>query len=60
MKKIFLIMNLIMLFVLVSDVSSKEVPFTLEDRDRLMRVEARLTEMDKRFEPLWDRQTMIF
>ncbi len=31
---------------------AKEVPYTLEDRDRLIRVEARLYELDKRFEQI--------
>jgi len=31
---------------------AKEVPYTLEDRDRLIRVEARLYEIDKRFEQI--------
>ncbi len=31
---------------------AREVPYTLEDRDRLIRVEARLFELDKRFEQL--------
>jgi chaperonin cofactor prefoldin len=35
-----------------ADVSGKEVPFTLEDRDRLIRVEAKLAEIDKRFEQI--------
>ncbi len=31
---------------------SKEIPFTLEDRDRLIRIEAKLEEMEKRFEQI--------
>ncbi len=43
---------LILVFVLIlsGNVFAKEVPYTLEDRDRLIRVEARLAEIDKRFE----------
>ncbi len=33
-----------------SDVFAEEVPFTLEDRDRLIRIEVKLEDMDKRFE----------
>ncbi|BAU22895.1 hypothetical protein THC_0501 [Caldimicrobium thiodismutans] len=39
--------------------SAKEVPFTLEDRDRLIRVEAKLTEFDKRFEQIDKRFEQI-
>ncbi len=44
--------NLILVFLLIlsGNVFAKEVPYTLEDRDRLIRVEARLGEIDKRFE----------
>jgi len=38
---------------------AKEVPYTLEDRDRLIRVEARLYEIDKRFEQLDKRFEQI-
>ncbi len=34
--------------------ADKEVPFTLEDRDRLIRVEQKITEMEKRFEKRFD------
>lgn len=44
MIKIILLMNLVF-FVLTTVMSSKEEPFTLKDKDRLIRVEARLTEM---------------
>jgi hypothetical protein len=42
-----------------ADVSGKEVPFTLEDRDRLIRVEAKLAEIDKRFEQIDKRFEQI-
>ena len=56
---------LILVFVLIlsGNVFAKEVPYTLEDRDRLIRVEARLGEIDMRFESLErqiDRLVMIF
>jgi hypothetical protein len=34
--------------------ASKEVPYTLDDRDRLIRVETRLTEMERRFDSRFD------
>jgi hypothetical protein len=46
--------NLILVFLLIlsGNVFAKEVPYTLEDRDRLIRVEARLAEIDMRFEQI--------
>jgi predicted PurR-regulated permease PerM len=41
------------------DTWAKEVPYTLEDRDRLIRVEARLYEIDKRFEQMDKRFEQI-
>jgi hypothetical protein len=38
---------------------AREVPYTLEDRDRLIRVEARLYELDKRFEQIDKRFEQI-
>lgn len=53
-----------MLVVVLTGVSGfcKEVPFTLEDRDRIIRVEAKLNEMDKQFEQIDKRfeQVMAF
>jgi len=48
MKRVCL--TLVFVFLLPGNVFSKEVPYTPEDRDRLIRVEARLGEIDKRFE----------
>ncbi len=42
------------------DAWAKEVPYTLEDRDRLIRVEARLYEIDKRFEQIDKRFDDMF
>ncbi|MEW6087761.1 MAG: hypothetical protein AB1498_05600 [bacterium] len=47
-KKVVLIAVLILFFI--SGVHAKEVPFTLEDRDRLIRLEAKVENIDKRFE----------
>lgn len=38
-----------LVFVVTSNVWGKDVSYTLEDRDRLIRVEIKLEEMDKRF-----------
>ncbi len=50
MKKINLFLITIVLTIFSHKVLAKEVSYTLEDRDRLIRVETRLNEMDKRFE----------
>ena len=41
-----------MFFILAFNALAEEVPFTIEDRDRLIRVEAKLEEIDKRFEQI--------
>ncbi|QCQ20805.1 hypothetical protein [Desulfoglaeba alkanexedens] len=41
------------------DVFAEEVPFTLEDRDRLIRVEVKLEDVDKRFEQIDKRFEQI-
>jgi hypothetical protein len=53
-KKPMFLLSFIFLFcsLISADVSGKEVPFTLEDRDRLIRVEAKLAELEKRFEQI--------
>ncbi len=51
MKK--LIFSFLLVFFIATPIyASKEVPFTLDDRDRLIRVEAKLDEIDKRFEQI--------
>lgn len=45
------VLTVILLFN-ANDTIAKEVPFTLEDRDRLIRLEARLSEIEKRFESI--------
>ncbi len=52
MKKWVKVFVLLIFFIVSSTVFAKEVPFTLEDRDRLIRVETKLEEMDKRFAEL--------
>lgn len=51
MPSLIYILTVVFLFN-VTDTLAKEVPFTLEDRDRLIRLEARLNEIDKRFESI--------
>ncbi len=45
-------LSIFLLFLLSSHSIAKDVPFSLEDRDRLIKIEARLTEIDKRFESI--------
>jgi hypothetical protein len=63
-KKPMFLLSFIFLFcsLISADVSGKEVPFTLEDRDRLIRMEAKLAEIDRRFEQIEKRleQMMSF
>ncbi len=58
MKKIFL-MSLLIIFCMATTSHSKEVPFTLEDRDRIIRIETKLAEIDKRFEQIDKRFEQI-
>jgi endonuclease V-like protein UPF0215 family len=75
MKKTVLITAIASLLIVTAGfVQAKEVPYTLEDRDRLIRVETKLTEMERRFESRFesidkrfesierqiDRQSIIF
>jgi hypothetical protein len=53
---IFLI---VLIFCNATTAFSKEVPFTLEDRDRIIRLEAKLDEIDKRFEQMDKRFEQI-
>ncbi len=62
MSKSILILILVIVgltTMLNSNAGAKEVPYTLEDRDRLIRVEARLYEIDKRFEQIDKRFEQI-
>ena len=62
MSKSILILTLVIVgltTMLNINAGAKEVPYTLEDRDRLIRVEARLYEIDKRFEQIDKRFEQI-
>ncbi len=52
-----LIFNLLLIILTASFAHAKEVPFTLEDRDRLIRLETTMRELkeyiDKRFEQMF-------
>lgn len=50
MKKFTVIFILFITIFSVKATFSKEVPYTLEDRDRMIRLETKLDEIDKRFE----------
>ncbi len=43
----------------VTSPPGKEIPFTLEDRDRIIRIEAKLEEIEKRFEQIEKRFEQI-
>lgn len=52
-KKIRILLLMVFLSVSIGGFSAaKEVPFALEDRDRLIRIETKVQEIDKRFEEL--------
>jgi len=46
-------------FLLLSDAFAKDISYTLEDRDRIIRVEAKVEQMDKRFEQIDKRFEQI-
>jgi len=50
--KVVFIFLIVLIFCNATTAFCKEVPFTLEDRDRIIRLEAKLDEMDKRFEQI--------
>ena len=53
LSKVYLFLMVIVLTIFSAQVTfSKEVPFTLEDKERLIRIETKLQEMDKRFEQI--------
>ncbi|MFN3739059.1 MAG: hypothetical protein ACK4TF_00095 [Thermodesulfovibrionales bacterium] len=58
MKK-FLLSFLIAVFFSAQTLQAKEILFTLEDRDRIIRIEAKLGEIDKRFEQIDKRFEQI-
>jgi hypothetical protein len=69
-----ILLSLFSLLMMGNLAQAKEAPYTLEDRERLIRVETRLLEMEKRFESRFeeidkrfeslerqiDRQSLIF
>ncbi len=52
MKRVGFGFLIVLIFYNATTAFSKEVPFTLEDRDRIIRLEAKLDEIDKRFEQI--------
>jgi len=63
LSKVYLFLMVIVLTIFSAQVTfSKEVPFTLEDKERLIRIETKLQEMDKRIEQVDKRidQLQIF
>jgi hypothetical protein len=58
MKRYYIIFIIIMLFT-ISAAYSKEVPYTLDDRDRIIRLEVKINEIDKRFEQIDKRFEQI-
>ena len=59
MKKVVFGFLIVLIFCNATTAFSKEVPFTLEDRDRIIRLEAKLDEIDKRFEQIDKRFEQI-
>ena len=59
MNKVVFIFLIVLIFCNATTAFSKEVPFTLEDRDRIIRLEAKLDEIDKRFEQIDKRFEQI-
>ncbi len=51
-KKEIVVIILLSIISITQNVMAKEVAFTQEDRDRLIRVEVKLEEIDKRFEQI--------
>ena len=52
MKHYSCIFSFLIVLLSVHSAFGKEVPYTLEDRDRLIRVEVKVEEIDKRFEQI--------
>jgi len=59
MRKYFVILILFLIIFIVNTAFPKEVPYTLEDRDRMIRLEIKINEMDKRFEQIDKRFEQI-
>ncbi len=64
MRKIVVVFTTVLLFLVTCSAYAKEVPFTLEDRDRLIKLETTLKELkesiDKRFEQVDKRFEQMF
>jgi len=58
-KKVVFGFLIVLIFCNATTAFSKEVPFTLEDRDRIIRLGAKLDEIDKRFEQIDKRFEQI-
>ncbi|HOM09854.1 MAG TPA: hypothetical protein PK348_07740 [Spirochaetota bacterium] len=54
-----LIILLILIIFFAGSTYAKDVPYTLDDRDRIIRVEVKINEMDKRFEQIDKRFEQI-
>ncbi|MCX8124844.1 MAG: hypothetical protein N3F66_11890 [Spirochaetes bacterium] len=59
MKRYYVIFFMLAIVFSINATYSKEVPFTLEDRDRIIRVEVKVNEIDKRFEQIDKRFEQI-
>lgn len=51
-KQALLLLIILVIVARTGSAWGKEVPYTLEDRDRLIRVEAKIEQIDKRFEQI--------
>ncbi|MDH7553949.1 MAG: hypothetical protein QHH74_09850 [Spirochaetota bacterium] len=54
-----IIILLILIIFFAGSTYAKDVPYTLDDRDRIIRVEVKINEMDKRFEQIDKRFEQI-
>ncbi|MCS7198994.1 MAG: hypothetical protein N2327_06595 [Caldimicrobium sp.] len=59
MRRVFLVLAFLILLLTSHGAYCKEVPFTLEDRDRIIRIETKLAEIDKRFEQMMTFMWML-
>lgn len=59
MKKL-LVLNMILLIYFSSPVSAKEIPYTQDVRDRLVRLESKVDALEKRIEDLKDNNQKQF
>lgn len=59
-KKWIVIVIFLGMMSLSQNIMAKEIPFTQEDRDRLIRIEVKLEEMEKRFEQRFEQMDKRF